>query len=90
LIGDTLSSKIANYSGYSHVGYMRYLSDIKAGQYEDAKLLYSVSFLRRIRGYMFKKGSLKKRSFLDIPNDHSKEIYRKKLQYIAFKRQQLK
>lgn len=84
-VGNSLSKKLeSNYGGYSHAGYMRFLTDVESGKYEDAKLLYSVSFLRRIRAYVTK--SL---SFKDIPADHSMNIYRKKLQKIAYRRQNI-
>ncbi len=79
-----------NFGGYSHVGYMRYLSDIEKGKFQNAKLLYSVSFFRRIRAYIFKKGSYGNKSFLDIPSDHKMTTYRKKLQQIAYDRQDIK
>lgn len=81
--GEALSKHLeSNYGGYSHAGYMRYLTNIENGRFEDANLVYSVSFIRRIRAYMFKKGAIKK-----LPADHSIKVYRKKLQAIAFKRQ---
>jgi len=83
-IGEPISKFFENYGGYSHTGYMRFLTNIENGNFQDAKLLYSVSFLRRIRAYAFKWASFKK-----IPADHSIKVYRKKLQHIAFTRQNI-
>ncbi|PHR74229.1 MAG: lipase [Arcobacter sp.] len=85
-VGDSLSKKLeSNYGGYTHAGYMRFLTNIESGKYADAKLLYSVSFLKRIRAYFTKS-----MSFKSIPADHSMSVYREKLQYIAFDRQNIK
>ncbi len=69
---------LSNWDGYLHVGSMRYMTNCKSGQYDDVKLLYSVSFFRRIMGWWEKKKPWKK--FL---SDHSISIYRKKLMIIA-------
>lgn len=72
---------LSNLNGYYHSGDMRYLTNINKGDYKNAKVLYHVSFLRRIRAYF-----LNKVPFTDIPNDHSITIYRNKLKYIAMRR----
>jgi len=69
---------LSQFGGYYHAGYMRYITDTTDGKYEDAKLLYSVSIVRRFRAYISKNISWKK-----IPGDHSITIYRKKLKFIA-------
>lgn len=81
-VGKQLSSYLlSNFSGYYHVGYMRYITNVENSNYKDSKLLYSASFMRRIRAYLSKKSSFKK-----IPSDHSITVYRKKLKYIALDR----
>ena len=72
---------LSNFSGYYHAGDMRYITDVNAGNYKDAKLLYHVSFLRRVRAYIFNMASAK-----TIPGDHSITVYRKKLSHIASNR----
>ena len=69
---------ISNFGGYIHCGNMRYMTNCKRGQYNNVKLLYSVSKLRRIKGLLIKKLPWKK--FLA---DHAIGIYRKKLMIIA-------
>jgi len=69
---------LANLDGYLHGGNMRYLTNCKKGQYNNTKLLYSVSFWFRIKGLIIKKLPWKK--FL---SDHSISVYRKKLWIIA-------
>lgn len=76
---------LSNLNGYYHSGDMRYLTHINKGDYRSAKVLYHVSFLRRLRAYFFNKAH-----FTDIPNDHSISIYRKKLKEIAMRRNQSK
>jgi len=78
-VGKTLRALLLrNFSGYLHCGNMRYLTNCQAGQYADVKLLYSVSLLRRLKGFIVKK--LPWEHFLA---DHSISIYRKKLCRIA-------
>lgn len=67
-----------NFGGYYHAGDMRYLTNVGTGDYKDAKVLYHVSFLRRIRAYI-----LKVIPFTKIPSDHSISVYRQKLKHIA-------
>ena len=71
---------VSNFGGYLHGGDMRYMTNI-SGNYNEVKLLYSVSFFRRIKAWLIKKRPWKK--FLA---DHSISVYRKKLMYIAEKR----
>ncbi|NOR58265.1 MAG: lipase family protein [Sulfurimonas sp.] len=72
---------LSHYSGYYHVGYMRYITNVQDGDYKSAELLYSVNFLRRIRAYLLKKIPLMK-----ISGDHSITVYRRKLKCIAERR----
>ena len=82
--GESISRYLeSNFSGYTHAGYMRYLTNIENDEYDKAELVYSVSFLRRIRAYL-----LKKVPFTKIPADHGIKVYRKKLHHIAFRRNQ--
>jgi triacylglycerol lipase len=81
-LGGWFNSKLlANFSGYYHAGYMRYLTNIENGDYQKSELLYSASFLRRMRAYVTNKASFK-----NIPADHSITVYRKKLKFIALSR----
>ena len=68
------------FDGYTHCGNMRFLTDCPKGNYSNVKLLYSVSFWRRVKGYGIKKLG---RSFLA---DHSITVYRKKLMIVAERR----
>lgn len=69
---------LSNLRGYIHCGNMRYLTNCQKDQYENVKLLYSVSIFYRIKGFLVKKSP-----FTYILADHSKSIYRKKLEIIA-------
>ena len=81
-VGDNLSKYLKqNFRGYSHAGYMRYLANIENGEYNKTRLLYSVSFIRRMRAYLFKRVS-----FLSLPADHNMSTYRKKLKEVALQR----
>ncbi|WP_415251643.1 lipase family protein [Sulfurimonas sp.] len=83
--GDSWSKRLeSKFGGYSHVGYMRYLTNIENGNFGDARLLYSVSFLRRFRAYF---SNIK--HYSKIPSDHSMVVYRKKLQSIAYYKQKI-
>lgn len=85
-IGDKVSEYLKrHFKDYSHTGYMRYLTNIEDGDYEKARLLYSVSFTRRIRAYLFKKAP-----FASIPADHTMSTYRKKIFHIAINNNKLK
>ena len=68
---------VLNFGGYTHCGNMRFLTNCPKGNYGNVKLLYSVSFWRRVKGYGLKK---LRRSFLA---DHSITVYRKKLMIVA-------
>ncbi len=74
---------LAKFNGYIHGGNMRYLTNCKKGEYEDVQLLYSVSFLFRLKAILI--GKLPYKKFL---SDHSISIYRKKLEIVALKRNQ--
>jgi hypothetical protein len=69
---------LANFGGYYHVGNMRFLTNVDNSNYKSARLLYSVSFLRRMKAYLGNLSSLK-----SMPGDHSMSVYRKKLKFIA-------
>ncbi|MEZ8335860.1 lipase family protein [Vibrio splendidus] len=72
---------LAKFSGYIHGGNMRYLTNCKKGEYKDVQLLYSVSFLFRLKAVLI--GKLPYKKFL---SDHSISIYRKKLEIVALSR----
>jgi len=78
-VGQSLRSLLlSNFGGYLHCGNMRYLTNCPCGEFNKVKLLYSVSFIHRIKGLIIKK--LPWKSFL---SDHSISVYRKKLTIIA-------
>ena len=77
----SIAGLVPNIKGYYHGGDMRYLTNCRAGKYDDVKLLYAVDYLRRIQGWMYERRSPKK--FLA---DHSISIYRRKLYIIAYRR----
>jgi predicted lipase len=78
-VGKSLRSwLLSKFGGYLHGGNMRYLTNCPSGQYDNVKLLYSVSLFYRIKGLIIKKLPWKK--FLA---DHSISVYRKKLTIIA-------
>ena len=72
---------IENYGQYLHAGDMRYLTNCPTGKPDDVKLLYSVSFLFRVRGFIQRRTPWRK--FL---SDHAIKVYRKKLMIIAKQR----
>ncbi|MFK5950508.1 MAG: lipase family protein [Methylococcales bacterium] len=72
---------LSKFGGYYHCGNMRYLSICKAGNYNNVKLLYSVSFIFRARAFF--KNSMPGSK---IPADHSITVYRNKLKVIASNR----
>ena len=83
-IGEQLSSWLtARFKGYLHCGNMRYLTNCQKGAYKDVRLLYAVSLLYRIKGWLAKNRPWKK--FL---SDHSIAVYRKKLFVVAETRNQ--
>lgn len=69
---------LLKFGGYYHCGNMRYISICKAGNYDNVKLLYSVSFIFRARAFL--KNNIPGSK---IPADHSITIYRNKLKVIA-------
>jgi len=73
------------FGGYIHAGNMRYLTNCKPGDFDDVKVLYTVSFLYRMKALIYK--SLPWTSLL---SDHSISVYSKKLMVIAFKRNRKK
>ncbi len=74
---------LSKFGGYLHGGNMRYMTNCPKGDYKNVKLLYSVSFFRRIKALIIKKLPWKK-----VLSDHSITVYRKKLFIIAQKRNQ--
>ena len=72
---------LSKFGGYLHGGNMRYLENVTTGQYNDVKLLYSVSFFYRIKGLIYNQMSWK-----HLLSDHSISVYRKKLAAVAEKR----
>ncbi|MBO9489837.1 lipase family protein [Endozoicomonas sp. G2_1] len=80
--GDGISKWLLdNFSGYMHGGNMRFLSNCKTGKFSDVKLLYSVHFWRRVRALAHRLSPLSK-----LASDHSMSIYRRKLNVIARRR----
>ncbi len=77
-VGPHLQKPLAALGGYIHGGNMRYLTNCRKGEYDGVRLLYSVSWVYRIKGFMIKKLPFK--YFLA---DHSISIYRKKLSVVA-------
>ncbi|MDT0594656.1 lipase family protein [Glaciecola petra] len=73
------------FGGYMHAGNMRYLTNCKPGDFDDVKVLYTVSFWFRIKALFYK--SL---PFTKLLADHSISIYSTKLMIIAFKRNKKK
>jgi len=71
---------LSKFGGYYHSGDMRYMTNCVDGRYDDVKLLFSVTFFRRIKGVILKNLALNK-----ALADHSISIYRKKLSIIATK-----
>jgi len=72
---------LSKLGGYLHCGNMRYLTNCQSGQFDEAKVLYSVSIFYRIKGLLIK--GLPWKHFLA---DHSISIYRKKLAFVAERR----
>jgi triacylglycerol lipase len=72
---------LSKFSGYMHGGDMRYLTNCSSGDYNSVYLLYSVSFFYRIKMLYVKALPLSK-PFAD----HSISLYRKKLAFVATKR----
>ena len=81
-LGSMIKKKLlSNFGGYLHVGNMRYLTNCAGKDYSKVELLYSVSFMYRVQGFIKKK-----LSFTKIPSDHFIDVYRKKLQVLACNR----
>lgn len=77
--GDLLQAWVLRkFGGYIHGGNMRYLTNCPAGQFEEVRLLYSVSLLTRIKGLIIR--GLPWKHFLA---DHAISVYRKKLAIVA-------
>ncbi|WP_028886289.1 lipase family protein [Teredinibacter turnerae] len=74
----TMREKFGN---YVHGGDMRYLTDVKLGEYSKAFLLTNVDTWYRLKGWMRKEFTFRK-----FGADHSIKIYRWKLAYIALRR----
>lgn len=75
----------AKFGGYMHAGNMRYLTNCTPGDYDDVKVLYTVSFFYRLKALVYK--SL---PFTKLLSDHSINVYSTKLMVIAFKRNRRK
>ena len=81
-LGPSISKALMdNFDGYIHCGNMRYLTNCQKGNYENVKLLYTVSLFFRIKAFLFRQ--LPWRKFL---SDHSISVYEKKLRIIAQRR----
>lgn len=79
-IGNSIQSTLlSRFSGYYHGGDMRYLTNCPEKNYDEVDLLYSVSFLFRVKAFI-----VKKMPWAKILSDHSIEIYREKLKIIAY------
>jgi len=81
VIGAYLKNQLSKISGYVHGGNMRYLTNCRPEKYETVKLLYSVSFLYRMKGAFF-LNPFSKWAGLKLLKDHSMITYRRKLQEI--------
>ena len=68
-------------SGYAHAGNMRFLTDCKDGDLSKAELLYTVGWGRRLLGTL--SGM---RPWGKVLKDHGIAVYRKKMMYVAEKR----
>jgi triacylglycerol lipase len=75
---------LAKFAGYHHAGDMRFLTNIQDGDFNSVKLLNNVTLLRRLRSFINKQVPWSK-----IPSDHSITTYRKKLQTVAWNRQDI-
>lgn len=81
-VGDKLKSALREKFGqYIHGGDMRFLTDVRIGAYEDARLLTYVDIWYRLKGWMRKQFTWKK-----FGSDHSMSVYRAKLAFIALRR----
>ncbi|PWW38512.1 lipase (class 3) [Idiomarina loihiensis] len=81
-VGDKLKSALREKFGeYIHGGDMRFLTNVKAGEYSKARLLTHVDIWYRLKGWARKQLTWKK-----FGTDHSMSVYRAKLAFIALKR----
>lgn len=82
VVGDKLKAGLREQFGqYIHGGDMRFLTNVKTGEYDKARLLTHVDIFYRIKGWMRKKLTWKK-----FGTDHSISVYRLKLASIALRR----
>nr|VFJ96087.1 MAG: Lipase (class 3) [Candidatus Kentron sp. H]VFJ96804.1 MAG: Lipase (class 3) [Candidatus Kentron sp. H]VFK02555.1 MAG: Lipase (class 3) [Candidatus Kentron sp. H] len=82
-VGKPLKSYLLSHFGdYFHAGDMRYLTNCPREQYENVKLLYSISNPYRLKGLFYEKALPWKK----IPRDHAINVYRRKLEVIACNR----
>ncbi len=79
---DWLEKKVDQLNGYRHHGDLRYLTDIKSGQFEDVRLLNNPPMIDRI-WWMWQHV---RKSFMEPVKSHGMAIYRLKLQQIASRR----
>ncbi|AAZ27340.1 lipase family protein [Colwellia psychrerythraea] len=81
-IGEPASKYLSEKFGrYMHAGNMRYLTNCKPGDFNDVRVLYSVSFTYRIKALI-----VKSLPFGKLLSDHSISNYSKKLMIIAINR----
>ncbi|MBL4857121.1 MAG: lipase family protein [Idiomarina sp.] len=81
-VGDKWKSFLREkFGGYLHGGDMRFLTDVKSGEYSKARLLTHVDIFYRLKGWFRKKFTIKK-----FGSDHSMSVYRAKLAFIALHR----
>ncbi|MDR9498347.1 MAG: lipase family protein [Hydrogenovibrio sp.] len=81
-VGDKLKSGLREKFGkYIHGGDMRFLTNVKTGEYNKARLLTHVDIWYRLKGWMRKQLPWKR-----FGADHSMSVYRSKLAFIALRR----
>lgn len=81
-VGDKWKSLLREkFGGYLHGGDMRFLTDVKSGEYSKARLLTHVDIFYRLKGWFRKQFTFKK-----FGSDHSMSVYRAKLAFIALRR----
>ncbi len=71
-----------HFDGYLHGGDMRYLTNVRDGEYDKAKLLFYVDYYYRLKGILNNKLPF----WRAILSDHSISVYRRKLAHIALER----
>lgn len=82
VVGDNLKSALREKFGdYIHGGDMRFLTNVKSGEYDKARLLTHVDIWYRLKGWMRNQLTWKK-----FGTDHSMSVYRSKLAFIALRR----